>query len=196
MSLPSDILNLILDYYSQLRDMKWTPFIDNKTGKLTWKVNKYSAKYDNIYKLLEYRKNNPRCDILLHVYLTHHNNEIVADSIIGNILYLNTFHVISVEKRGFEIDDPIMLQNVISSTKYNNYFEYTIKRQVSYVYVEYCAEDSKHFIFCSLINYNQNYKTSMWYSKTHDYYVYQDTNIYSKISELRNYIYNEYLLFI
>ena len=54
MSLPTDVINIILDYYSQLRerDMKWMPFIDTTTGKLKWKVNKNSTKYDNIKQTL------------------------------------------------------------------------------------------------------------------------------------------------
>ena len=50
--IPSDVANIILEYYAQMRDMKWAPFIEPKTGKLKWKTNKYSAKYDNINKLL------------------------------------------------------------------------------------------------------------------------------------------------
>jgi len=34
--IPSDITNIIFDYYAQLKDLKWTPFIDGKTGKLNW----------------------------------------------------------------------------------------------------------------------------------------------------------------
>jgi len=184
MLLPSDILNIIFDYYSQLRDMNWTPFIDDKTGKLTWKVNKYSAKYDNIHKLLEYRKNNPRCDILLYVY----DNDI--DIIMGTVVYLNTFHVISVVKKGFEIDNPIMLQDVISSTKYNNYIEYTFRRLVSYIYIEYCIKDSKYFLFCSLLNNSG----ILCFSKINNYAVYQETNIYNKVTILERLNYNEYLL--
>ena len=52
--IPSDVANIIFEYYAQMRDLKWTPFIEPKTGKLKWKANKYSAKYDNMNKLLEY----------------------------------------------------------------------------------------------------------------------------------------------
>jgi len=52
MTLPSDVTNIILDYYSQMNDMKWQPFIETSTGKLKWKVNKHSTKYKNIEKIL------------------------------------------------------------------------------------------------------------------------------------------------
>ena len=158
MSLPSDILNLILEYYSQLRDMKWTPFIDDTTGKLIWKVNKYSAKYDNINKLLDYRKYaliHAIHDIQLDIELIHNRNEIdLYYSELGTIKYLKTYH-------------PVNKYQMIIPT--------------SYVYIEYCIEDSNYSLFCSL----RNNITNLGYKNTHDVDVYQDNNIYAKVNELR-----------
>jgi hypothetical protein len=56
--LPTDVTNIILDYLSDLRNMGWIPFIDNKTEKLIWKVNKRSSKYKNINEMLKYRISN------------------------------------------------------------------------------------------------------------------------------------------
>lgn len=155
MSLPSDVLNLILEYYSQMRDMKWTPFIDDKSGKLAWKVNKYSAKYDNIDKLLKFRKNNLKCDVLLDIELIHNRNEIDwYESIIGTIIYLKTVYHVN---------------------------KYQMIEPTSYIYIEYYVEDCKHSIFCPL-GYNI---TNLWYKKTHYDDVYQDTNIYAFVNEFR-----------
>lgn len=76
LQLPADVSNIIFDYYAQLRDLKWCPFIDGKTGKLIWKVNKYSAKYDNIHKTLKYRKDNLRENITVYIEIMK-NNEII-----------------------------------------------------------------------------------------------------------------------
>jgi hypothetical protein len=79
-SIPSDIINIILEYVSHLRSMKWRPFIDNKTGKLIWKVNTYSKKYidhsrtiahnnDELYYTTE--KIHPLCKVIegtIHVH--------------------------------------------------------------------------------------------------------------------------------
>lgn len=51
--IPHEITNLIFDYYAQLTDMRWRPFIDCNTGKLKWRINKHSTKFKNhiIHKL-------------------------------------------------------------------------------------------------------------------------------------------------
>lgn len=67
--IPSEITNIILEYYAQLNNLKWQPFIDQKTGKLKWKVNKYSLTYENINKLLEHKKNNLVSNISIDVSL-------------------------------------------------------------------------------------------------------------------------------
>ena len=192
--IPSDVTNLILEYYSQLRNMKWRPFIDDKTGKLIWKINKYSAKYDNINKVSNYRKNNPSCDIPLLIKHSNNNNVTIYENIIGNIIYLKSIYIVSVLQTTIERNDTAFLQNVISSTKYKNYIEYIFKKQVSYVYVDYCIGDSKYFIFYSLKdNIGNN-----CYSKIHNYNIYQDTIIYARVNELYKRIseYDGYILHI
>jgi len=63
MTLPSDVTNIILEYYSQLNNMKWQPFIETSSGKLKWKVNKYSIKYRNINRIYKGR------DLMLYLGL-------------------------------------------------------------------------------------------------------------------------------
>ncbi len=169
--IPPDIVNIILEYYSHLRDMKWKPFIDAKTGKFIWKVNKYSAKYGIINKLLNYREKQLRCylsyDIQLDIELIHNRNEIdMYDSITGTIIYLNTIYDVN---------------------------KYQMIIPMSYIYIEYCIEDSKYSIFSLL----RNNVTNLWYKKTNsNNVVYQDSNIYAEVKELRRLGTNTYQLTI
>lgn len=58
-SLPSDVLNIIFEYYSQLCNMKWTPFIETHTGKLKWKVNKHCEELNQFtIDFYKYRQTN------------------------------------------------------------------------------------------------------------------------------------------
>jgi hypothetical protein len=75
--IPSDITNIIFEYYAQMRDMKWFPFIDVKTGKLIWKVNKYSTNYNYVNNVLKYRKSNEKQD--MNIYVELHNDFAVID---------------------------------------------------------------------------------------------------------------------
>lgn len=76
MSLPTDVINIILEYYSQLRekDMKWTPFIETTTGKLKWKVNKHSTKYDNIKQTLRHHLMFPPRKLMTDTYIVNYYN--------------------------------------------------------------------------------------------------------------------------
>jgi hypothetical protein len=92
--IPSDIANIILEYYSQMRDMKWVPFIDVKNGKLKWKVNKHSAKYDNMNKLLKHREVYPCQDISIRA--TNVGSETINDyNTIGTIICLKKPYLVN-----------------------------------------------------------------------------------------------------
>jgi hypothetical protein len=90
--IPSDIANIILEYYAQMRDMKWTPCIDTKTGKLKWKVNKYSNKYFHNNRVLKYRKNNPRYDINIILYIIRNAAYMGEYRTMGTCIYLQTVY--------------------------------------------------------------------------------------------------------
>ena len=93
--IPADVTNLIFEYYAQMRDMEWTPFIDVKTGKLIWKVNKYSAKYDNMNKLLKHRKDNLRHDISINVSLVYNIETISLYNTTGSCIVLRTYNYVN-----------------------------------------------------------------------------------------------------
>jgi hypothetical protein len=122
--IPSDISNIILEYYAQLKDLKWVPFVEPKTGKLKWKVNKYSAKYDNINKLLEFRKNNLLKDISFDIDIVRNGETIDRYNTIGTCIYLKKIHFVNKHKA-------IVL--------------------ITQLYIEYIDEDNfKHSLFCSI----------------------------------------------
>jgi hypothetical protein len=75
--------------------MKWVPFIDVKNGKLKWKVNKHSAKYDNMNKLLNHRKDNPSHDISIGVFQMKDRETIDYYNTIGTIIYLKKTHFVN-----------------------------------------------------------------------------------------------------
>lgn len=130
--IPADISNIILDYYSQVRDMKWTPFIEPKSGKLKWKVNKYSAKYDNINKLLKHRKNHLRHDISIDI------------NILANRVTLDLYNTIGT---------CIVLKIEYIVTKYQMVIPKT------YLYIEYFdTNEFKYSIFCSIFGRSTLYR--------------------------------------
>jgi len=86
--IPSEVTNIILEYYAELKHLKWQPFIGQKTGKLKWKVNKYSLKYDNINKLLEHKKDNPARNISIDVSLEMDGETINFYDTIGTCISL------------------------------------------------------------------------------------------------------------
>ena len=94
-SLPADVINIILEYYSQMRDMKWRPFIENKTGQLKWKVNKYSANYHYLNNVLEYRKSNDK--EIVNMYVELHNDFAVFDiyDTYGTIIPLKKEYIVN-----------------------------------------------------------------------------------------------------
>lgn len=94
-SLPADVINIILEYYSQMRDMKWRPFIENKTGQLKWKVNKYSTNYHYLNNVLEYRKSNDKQ--IVNMYVELHNDFAVFDiyDTYGTIIPLKKEYIVN-----------------------------------------------------------------------------------------------------
>jgi hypothetical protein len=122
--IPADISNIIFEYYAQLQDLQWTPFIDPKTGKLKWKVNKYSAKYDNMNKLLEFRKDNLRHDIDIHINIMRAGELLEDYNALGTRTYLKKIHFAN---------------------------KYKVILLITQLYIEYVDEDNfKHSLFCSI----------------------------------------------
>jgi hypothetical protein len=96
LNFPSDIKNIILDYWSQLNNRKWSPFIESKNEKLIWKVNKYSSKYKNINCMLIYKKHNPIKNIYVDVHML--NGIEISDRIygtLGTILPLKRVYIVN-----------------------------------------------------------------------------------------------------
>lgn len=121
--IPSDVSNIIFEYYAQIRDMKWIPFIDPKTGKLKWKVNKYSAKYNNMNKLLEFRKDNPLNDINIDIDIVRSGELLEGYNALGTCIYLKKIHFVN---------------------------KYQVILLITQLYIEYVDEDNfKHSLFCS-----------------------------------------------
>jgi hypothetical protein len=85
--IPADITNIILEYYAQLNDLLWAPFVDVKTGELKRRLNKYSTKYDNINKLIEYRQNNLINDINIDVIVHNNGEETDFYNTVGTCIY-------------------------------------------------------------------------------------------------------------
>ena len=81
--IPYEVTNIILQYLSQLKNMKWIPFIDVKTGKVQWKINKYSFKYSNIKNILLYKNFN--FIINIEVIIRRENQIINTFNCCGNI---------------------------------------------------------------------------------------------------------------
>jgi hypothetical protein len=114
--IPSDVANIILEYYAQLRDMKWTPFIEPKTGKLKWKTNKYSAKYDNMNNLLKHRKDNLRLDKNIEIVVVQNYQTIDRYNTTGTSICLKTDYY--MDKEYYPI--------------YHSYIEYVDESNVKY----------------------------------------------------------------
>lgn len=91
--IPSEITNIILEYYAQLANLKWQPFIHQKTGKLKWKVNKYSTKYDYINKLIEHKKDNLVRNISIDV------SQVMGSEIINAYFTRGTCICLKIENR-------------------------------------------------------------------------------------------------
>jgi hypothetical protein len=95
--IPSDVANIIFEYYAQIRDLKWVPFIEPKTGKLKWKMNKYSAKYDDMNKLLKHRKDNLRNDKNIEIILVQNYQTIDRFNTTGTSICLKTDYYMGIE---------------------------------------------------------------------------------------------------
>ena len=161
MSLPSDITNMILDYYSQLRDMKWVHFIDPSSGKLSWKVNKYSTQYDNINKMLKHRKDHLREEINIDVDMIFSREEIDMYNVSGTCICLSTKYVITNHKLIFPL---------------------------SYFYIEYEYDNSRYTTFCSTIRILKFYRH---YDVYQDNYLFCSLNKLYKIDKSSYILYLE-----
>jgi hypothetical protein len=164
--IPSDVANIIFEYYAQLRDMKWVPFIDGKTGKLKWNVNKYSAKYDNMNKLLKHRKDNLCDNVNIDVEIIMRGETIDFISTIGTSICLKTT---------YKVENFVDNYQVII-TKYDLYIEY------------YDSNNFKYSIFCS--------KFGRSTLRRHDFDIYQDGNIHSNLLDIHIFGKNTYSLVI
>jgi hypothetical protein len=104
--IPSDITNIIFDYYAQLKDLKWKPFIDGKTGKLKWKINKYSAKYDTLNKLMKHKKDNLPDDVSFDIDVLRDDGErIYTYNAIGTSIYLKTEYYVNCFKASIPVSN-------------------------------------------------------------------------------------------
>ncbi len=164
--IPADVSNIIFKYYAQLRDMKWTPFIDKKNGKLKWKVNEYSAKYDNINKLLKHRKDN-LCDNV---------NIDVEIRMRGEIIdFISTFGTCICLKTTYKVEHYVDNYQIII-TKSDLYIEY------------YDSNNFKYSIFCS--------KFGRSTLRRYEFDIYQDGNIHSNLLDIYIINKNNYSLVI
>lgn len=93
--IPSDIINIIFDYYAQLKNMYWTPFIYNKTGKIGWKFNKYSKKISNINKLLNYRGENLKRNVNIEIDVLYENELINYYNTTGYFIKLREYYILN-----------------------------------------------------------------------------------------------------
>jgi len=91
--IPANVTNIILEYYSQMNDLRWAPFVDVKTGETKRRVNKYSTKYDNINKLLEHRKKNLVHNININVEIMRYGEIIDSYNTIGTCICLKIEHI-------------------------------------------------------------------------------------------------------
>jgi len=93
--LPTDVVNIIFQYYSQLNDTKWSPFIDIKTGDLKRTVNKYSAKYDNINKILQHKQKSPINNISVDIDVTQNGEIINSYNTTGTSVFVATRYIVT-----------------------------------------------------------------------------------------------------
>lgn len=115
--IPADITNIIFEYLSHLKDMKWTPFIDSKTGKLKWKVNKFCSKnialiYNNIISFNKYCLK----EQIQLVIIIQNNDQIINQ-------YMAT-GIITNFKSGFNIeftDENYFTYYIVSFTRRNSF---------------------------------------------------------------------------
>jgi hypothetical protein len=91
--IPSNVTNIIFEYYAQMNDLQWAPFVDVKTGEIKNRVNKYSTKYDNINKLLEHRKKNLVDNIKIDVAIMSYDEIIDRYHTTGTCICLKIEHI-------------------------------------------------------------------------------------------------------
>jgi hypothetical protein len=164
--IPSDVSNIILEYYAQLQDLQWTPFIEPKTGKLKWKANKYSTKYNNMNKLLKHRKDNLCHDISIDVDIVRNGFTTDRYRKLGTCIYLKTKYNVESFVDNYQIIIP-----------------------KSCLYIEYVDQDNfKHSLFCSIFG-----RSTL---RRFDYDIYQDGNIHSILLDFRKFDNSTYSLVI
>lgn len=93
--IPADVINIIFEYYAEIRDLKWCPFIDAKTGKLIWKVNKYSTNYNYVNNVIQYRQSNEKQD--MNIYVELHNDFAMVDmyETYGTLILLKKEYIVN-----------------------------------------------------------------------------------------------------
>ncbi len=113
--IPSNVINIIFEYYAQLNDLRWAPFVDVKTGATKRRVNKYSTKYDNINKLLEHRQKNLVHNINIDVDIMGYGEIIDSYNTIGTRICLKIEHI-----SDYRTMIPILDSYIEFIDKYNN----------------------------------------------------------------------------
>jgi hypothetical protein len=134
--IPSNVINIIFEYYAQLNDLQWAPFVDSKTGETKYRVNKYSTKYYNIDKLLEHRQKNLVHNIKIDVELMRYAEIIDRYNTIGTCICLKIEHI-----SDYKTIVPILDLYIEFIDKYNN------KYYVFYSTIGRCALRNKYDIY-------------------------------------------------
>ena len=58
--LPTDVVNIIINFASQLQNKKWTPLFNPRDNNLFWRVNKWSNYYNSLHNVSKNRKINTK----------------------------------------------------------------------------------------------------------------------------------------
>ena len=65
LNLPTDITNIIFDYVAQLKNLKWIPYVDKKSGKLRWKYSKYKKYVCDDFYIIKICNEFPKINICI-----------------------------------------------------------------------------------------------------------------------------------
>lgn len=128
MFIPSDIVNIILEYYAELRGLKWCPMVNAKTGKLSWKVNKYSSNYSNICRTLEFKTNNQIKEVSINCVITETGTR-QNGYIFSNELTIDRFTVNGSIKKIMEEElyhSPVIIKRIWYIEFVNGYNQYKV----------------------------------------------------------------------
>lgn len=140
--LPDSIINIIFEYMAGLNNLKWKPVINENTGKLLWKMNKYNKSTKCIENILKFKLQNPpqiipllcghlSCDAIImcikkkvieKYLLQYQRNGFDEDAIISvnSYIYNSGFKLKSYLFREY-LPDPTFWISEITDIIWNNY---------------------------------------------------------------------------